>query len=276
MAKGGVGVETLSVDGKTIRIYSSGSGRPLVYLHSAFGEVGPIAVFKALEERGFAITAPELSGFGKSETITDWDSIEDVVYYLRRVLDEAGVGRAILVGSSIGGWLAAELAVWFPDRVAGLVLLDAAGLRLDEVPLMDLFMAPQDQAMAASNPRGVDLIAALQPGLEIEGDPEAAIMMHFLRAMDTVARIGYSPYLHDPKLQARLAQVKAPTLVLWGDQDGLIPLAYGEAYASGIEGAHLEVIADSGHLPALEQPLAVADAIARFSEKLPDTAEVGA
>jgi pimeloyl-ACP methyl ester carboxylesterase len=269
-------METLSVDGRSVRVYSAGEGRPIVYFHSALGEVGPIALFTALKERGFAITAPELSGFGKSEAITDWDSIEDVVYYLRQVLDEAGVGRAIMAGSSLGGWLAAELAVWFPERVAGLVLLDAAGLRLEEAPLMDIFMATQDQSMAATNPRGVDLIAALQPGLEIDGDPEAAIMMHFLRAMDTVARVGYSPYLHDPKLRARLAQVKAPTLVLWGDQDGFIPLAYGEAYAAGIEGARLEVIADSGHLPALEQPIAVAEAIARFSEKLPETTGVGA
>jgi pimeloyl-ACP methyl ester carboxylesterase len=269
-------VETLNVDGKSVRVYTSGQGRPLVYLHSALGEVGPIEFLQALEGRGFAVTAPELSGFGRSEPIIEWDSIEDVIYYLRRVLDEAGVDRAIVAGSSLGGWLAAELAVWFPDRVAGLVLLDAAGLRLDEAPLMDIFMATQDQAMAASNPLGVDLVAALQPGLELEGDPETAMTMHFLRAMDTVARVGYSPYLHDPKLRARLAHVNTPTLVLWGDQDGFIPVSYGEAYVAGIEGARLEVIAQCGHLPALEQPIAAADAIARFSEKLPAIAGVGA
>jgi pimeloyl-ACP methyl ester carboxylesterase len=264
-------MDTVTIDGKSVRVYSGGDGTPLVYFHSAFGEVGPIELFRALEGRGFAVTAPELSGFGKSEPIKEWDSIEDVIYHLRRVLDELGLERPIIAGASLGGWLAAELAVWFPNRVAGLVLIDAAGLRVEGAPIMDLFMAPQDETMAAVNPNGVDLIAALEPGLDLDGDRDAAVMFHFLRAMDTVARVGYSPFLHDPKLPARLVHVEAPTLILWGAQDGLIPAAHAEAYAA-IPGARVEMLDGCGHVPALEKPDVVADAIARFAETVPDIA----
>jgi pimeloyl-ACP methyl ester carboxylesterase len=258
-------MESLSIDGCPVRVFTSGAGKPLVYLHSGSGEVGPIALFGLLEEQGFRITAPELPGFGMSPPVGDWDSIEDVVFFLRRFLDEAGLDRVTLVGSSIGGWLAAELAVWFPNRVDALVLIDAAGLRVEDAPVMDVFMASPDEMTAASNPNGFDLVAALSPGLDLGDDPEASIMMHFMRAMDSLARVGYSPYLHDPRLRPRLPHVTAPTLVLWGAQDGLVPVAHGEVYAAEIPNARLEIIDGCGHNPALENPEAVAAAITSFA-----------
>src|SRR5438105_10161862 len=106
-------MESLSVDGKTARLHRQGVGQPLVYLHSGFGEVGALPFFAELERAGFEVLAPELPGFGASDPAPDWHHVEDAVFHLRLVLDALAVDRAVLVGSSLGGWLAAALAVWF-------------------------------------------------------------------------------------------------------------------------------------------------------------------
>jgi pimeloyl-ACP methyl ester carboxylesterase len=85
-----------------------------------------------------------------------------------------------------------------------------------------------------------------------------------LKAMEATAKVGWNPYLHDPKLEGRLGRVTAPTLVLWGRQDGLVPLAYGERWRDRIAGARLEVIEECGHLPPVERPVEFADAVLRF------------
>lgn len=253
-------MDRLTVDGLTCRVHRAGPGseRPLVYLHSGFGEVGPLPLFDALGDAGFAVTAPELPGFGRSDPPPPgWHAIEDIVFHLRQLLDACGLEQPVVVGSSLGGWLAAELAVWFPRRVAALVLIDAAGLRVDGAPVFDLFAARPADTMRRALPNGDDLLAWLAPSLEGDDDPQAPLL-HLLHASEATARLGWNPFLHDPKLAARLPSVKAPTLVLWGAEDGIIPRAHGETYASSIPSARLEVLAGCGHLPALEQPGEVA------------------
>ena len=262
-------IGTFSVDGYSARLYRSAnlpepgsgisapSGVPVVYLHSGFGEFGELPLFSSLEARGLSVFAPEMAGFGYSEPINDWHHLSDVVFYLRRVLDTLGVARAVLLGSSLGGWLAAELAVWFPERVAGLVLLDALGLYVEGSPVFELFGAPLDQLVERVLPNGGDLMELLAPAIAGDTDPNAPLV-HFLRAFDRFALIGWNPFLHDPKLAQRLEVVASPTLVLWGRRDGIVPLVHGSAYADALAGARLEVIEDCGHLPALERPEVVA------------------
>jgi pimeloyl-ACP methyl ester carboxylesterase len=231
---------------------------PLLYLHSGFGEAGALPLFDHLVDAGFRVTAPPLPGFGESGPAHDCHRIEDAVFQLRPLLDE----RPVVVGSSLGGWLAAELAVWFPDRVRALVLLDAVGLRLDGAPIFDIFSARHPETMRRVLPHGGDLLELLKPAYDA-ADPSAALL-HLFNASEATARLGWNPFLHDPKLLGRLPGVTAPTLVVWGADDGVVPLAHGEAYAAAIPDARLEVIVGCGHLPALEQPAAVADLAADF------------
>jgi len=252
-------LRTLDVDGVRIRHLRVGEGVPLVYLHSAFGEVGGLPVFTALARAGFEVHAPELPGFGHSDAVTSWQSIADVVFTLRRILDRLDVGPAVLVGSSLGGWLAAEIAVWFPERVRALALLSPLGLRIDGAPIFEIFGASDDvllpRLLAGSPALAEHLGEALARPAGTDPDPDPlALPLHLFRAMEATARIGWNPYLHDPRLPERLGLIGAPAVVVRGDRDGILPRAHASAYASAIRGARLAELPDCGHLPALERP----------------------
>lgn len=261
-------MDTVLVDGKRIRVHRQGAGQPIFYLHSGTGEVGRTEFFDRLAAAGWEVVVPELPGFGKSDPAPEWRSIEDVVFHLRRVIDVLELRSAVVIGMSLGGWLAAELAVWFPERVRALVLIDAAGLRVEGAPVYSVFPGPGWDAaemMRRSNPHGVDFQKVLAGMDEGGGEPDPqAQLLQGLGNMEVIARIGWNPYLEDPKLPARLASVTAPTLVLWGAEDELVPRAHGERYAQLIPGAALRIVPESGHTPALEQPVRTAALIAEF------------
>lgn len=258
-------MDTFTVDAKTARVHRAGpdGGLPLLYLHSGFGEVGAIDLFAELADAGFRVTAPELAGFGRSDPAPDWHRIEDAVFHLRRVVDALGLDAPTVLGSSLGGWLAAELAVWFPERVGALVLAGAAGLRVEGSPVHDLFAARQSETLQRVLPHGGDLLGLLAPAIAGDDDPNA-VLLHLFHAGEATARIAWNPFFHDPKLAARLPLVSAPTLVVWGADDGVVPVAHGEAYAAGIRGARLEILDGCGHLPALERPAELAALVAAF------------
>lgn len=267
-------MESVTVDGRRIRVHVEGTGRPLVYLHSGSGEVGPMPVFAQLAAAGFRVLVPELPGFGESDKAPDWRGVDDVVLHLRRVFDVLELDAAVVVGSSFGGWLAAELAVWFPERVRALVLADAVGLRLDGAPISDVFGGPGsviEELLARANPHGRDMAALMAPLFEPEA-PADLPLRYQIRGMEVLARVGWNPYLHNPRLLGRLPLITAPTLVLWGAQDTLVPVAHGERYAAAIPGARLVTVPECGHLPAIEQPGITAELIAAFvSEQLAPT-----
>lgn len=258
-------MDTLQVDEQRIRVYRQGTGRPLLYIHSGAGEVGPIPFFAELEAVGFEVIVPELPGFGHSDAALGWHHITDVVFHLRRTMEALGLDRVVLAGCSVGGWLAAELAAWFPERFEALVLISALGLRVEGAPVYDLFGGPgttQEDGMARANPHGLDMLAVLGPVIASE-DPEE-IALHFLRSSTALARMGWDPYMHDPKLLDRLRAANLPTLVIWGADDGVVPVAHGEAYAAALSNVRLEVLAECGHGPILEHPEKVASMIAKL------------
>ncbi len=276
VTRGGAdGYGFLDVDGTKIRVYRAGaaSGRALVYLHSGAGEVGPLPFFDQLAEAGFGVIVPEFPGFGASDSaVPPWHSLEDAVFHLRRVMDLVADGAVPVVGSSFGGWLAAEIAVWFPERVSSLVLIDAVGLRIEGVPVFNVFGTPgvdtQEEMMQRGNPHGFDALSAIAPAMsDTDVDPEIKIALHFVKGQAAMARIGWNPYLHDPRLLARLKLVSAPTLVLWGEDDGLAPREHADAFVAEIPNSQFEVIPTTGHNPALEAPGVVAKQIAAFLEK---------
>ncbi len=253
-------MQVVDVDGKKVRTFRTGHGRNLVYLHSGFGEGGPLELFHALAAKGFAVTAPLLPGFGGSDPANEWHRIEDVVFFLRRLFVALGVERPVLMGSSLGGWLAAELAIWFPEKVAGLVLVDAFGLRVEGHPIFEVFGSPPREVSRRAFPKGGDVVPFVRGVLE-EPDAPDALRLHFFSALEATARIGWNPYLHDPKLLGRLGFVEAPTLVVWGADDGIVPVEHGRVFSESISGARLEVVEGCGHLPALEAPELLAEKV---------------
>lgn len=252
----------VDVRGRPTQVLRKGAGDPVLYLHSATGETWWTDFDDALASAGFDLIHPAHPGYEASQGLAEMEDIHDLAFHTLDLLDALGVERVAIVGSSMGGWLAAELAVYAPERVRSLVLVDAAGIGSPAVDmwvvkppeLAEYLFCDQEHWMAQLL-RAIDLDA---------GMPPAEILMPLLQSMEAGARIGWNPYMHDPKLAGRLHRVKAPTLIVWGNQDGFIPLEQGERYAELIAGARLETLEGCGHLPVLERPDELARLVTGF------------
>jgi pimeloyl-ACP methyl ester carboxylesterase len=247
----------LTVRGARVHLLSAGSGEPLLYLHGA----GPTNVWLPFHARLAArchLLAPDLLGFGQSDR-PDWlDDVQDYAVHYLDLLDVLGLERVHLVGLSLGGWIAAELAVWASHRLKSLTLVDAAGLYLPGYEVSDLFTLSYEQTMRLlfEDP------AVAERVLAVPETPELAAQR--LKGQVTLARVAWNPYLYSPKLMQRLHRIQTPTLVLWGERDRLFPVAMGEAWATAITGTRLEVVPGCGHTPPVEQPGRTAEIVADF------------
>jgi pimeloyl-ACP methyl ester carboxylesterase len=232
--------------GTRLALREAGSGPPLLFLDGPLGATWSSA-HDRLAER-FRVLAPDAPGTGGSESC-DWlAGADDLAFLYLDLLDALGLERVRLVGVSVGGWVAAEMAVFGAARVERLVLTDAAGLRVAGGPVADPFAVP---------PAGLGRLLFHDPALvgEWESRPETPESLErSYRERAALARLAWSPFFHDPKLARRLHRVTASTLVLWGAEDRLIPAAHGEAYAELIPGARLELVPECGHLPHVERP----------------------
>ena len=239
------------------RVLIAGSGDPLLYLHGAGGlHWDP---FLDGLSAGHRVIAPEHPGFGQSQGLEHVEDLWDLVLYYNELLDALGVARATVVGHSFGGMVAAELAANNPERVDRLVLIAPIGLWLDEHPVPDISGIPAAQlpGLILADPTGP--LAAMLPAPD-PTDPES-----LLAAVNNITSILQFIWpLPDKGLSKRLYRVNAPTLLVWGRQDGLVHPAYGDAFAAAIADARLEVVDGAGHLPQLEQPGPVAAAVSAF------------
>ncbi len=266
----------LKVDSNEIRVHRQGSGpTQVVYFQSGAGEFCQLPFFDRLAEGGLEVIVPELPGFGGSAPPTPrWRGVDDAVYHLKRTIDLLSPkGRLVLAGSSFGGWLAAEVATWFAERFDALVLISPVGLRIDGKPIFNIFGVPdienhQAELDRRSNPNGVDLLRILSPSFA--GTGQDAPLLHFLRSFTVVAQLGWNPYLHNPRLRDRLAAIRAKTLVLQGEVDGIIPKEHATFYAHEIAGAKLMMIPECGHMPVLEKPDLTARLILDFLSLKPN------
>jgi pimeloyl-ACP methyl ester carboxylesterase len=251
----------INADGRQTQVLRGGSGEPLVYLHSAIGETLWLPFHQTLSDH-FDLIAPAHPGFGLSAGYEEIDNIEDVVFHYLDLFETLKLDRFNLVGSSLGGWIAAEFAVRYPERIKHLVLVDAAGLWLDAWPIPDFFTKLQDplalRALLLSKPDS--FFGDLLFPTEIDDDRIEMV----LKAMQTTARLGWNPFMHNPKLQRRLKRITSPTLILWGADDRPLAPAYAEAYQKAIRGSQLKIIADCGHLPMFEQESQFVESVRDF------------
>lgn len=260
---GAVAVErvTLDLGGGTI-VQVGGTGPALLLLHGEGGTSAWGAVHEALADT-FTVYAPVAPGFGGTE-LPDWvDSVEDLSFHHVDLLGALGLRRPLVLGVSLGGWMALDLAVRRPDLVGGVVLVGALGLRPAE-PVPDLFMlaAPLAQGYLSSS---LDA-AAVDP---LTGSIEAATALWAEQGAQ--ARLMWErPY--DRRLARRLHHVTCPALVLWGGADRLLPVSHGHelARALGLDGAM--VIDGAGHLATVDAPAEVAAATAAFARRVVEVA----
>jgi pimeloyl-ACP methyl ester carboxylesterase len=241
-----------------VHLLRGGAGEPVLFLHAAGGAGTWLPFHERLAGAGFEVIAPDHPGFGKSDEFPEEDSIDDLVFHYLDVLDALGLDKAHVVGASFGGWIAAELAVYAPHRIGSLSLLSAAGLRLPEHPVADLFLTPPAKlpALLFHTPPA--------PAPKSDGPLDLDAVIAAYREATSLARFTWVPYMSDPKLERRLRRITAPTLVVAPSDDRLIPVAHAQRYAERIAGATYAEVPDCGHAMYFEKPAEFAAVVTAF------------
>jgi len=243
----------VDVRGRATEVRRGGDGPPLLYLHAIGGDTDGLPALDALAAERDVIM-PMHPGFAGSAGLEQIDSIEDLAFHYADVLDALDLDTVDVIGTSYGGWIAAEIACRWPERVRRIVLAGAAGLWLDEAPMAELFGAePAELAERLFLDQSLPQAQLLRMLKDI-GDLPDEILLPQANAVAAAARVAWNPYFHNPKLPGRLHRVTMPALVIWGRNDGLIPLAHGERWRQLLSDARLAVVERAGHLPILEQP----------------------
>jgi pimeloyl-ACP methyl ester carboxylesterase len=235
-----------------------GKGAPLLFLHGAGGAGVWLPFMAALSER-YHVIVPDHPGFGRSDK-PDWlDQLSDLAYFYLDFIDALGLDRVHLVGNSLGGWIAAELAVRNTRRLRTLTLIGAAGLHVNGVPKGDIFLWPPEERVRNLF---VDQRFADERLAQVPSEEQTDII---LKNELTTADLAWQPRLHDPQLRKWLHRIDLPTLIVWGDSDKVFPIPYGEEYRRLIKGSRLEVLRACGHLPHVEQADAFVTVFNRFA-----------
>jgi pimeloyl-ACP methyl ester carboxylesterase len=250
-----IAIGNLSLEGTRI-----GAGPPLLFLHGG-DYVRQNRPFLERLGRHWRVLAPRHPGFGHSPRPDGFRTIHDLAYLYLDLLDQQDLRDVLLVGSSFGGWIALELAVRCCARLGRLVLIDALGVKFggrEERDIADIYALPEEELRR----RTFRDPAAVVPDYTQLADAEIEAVVHDRQA---TALYGWRPYMHDPALRQWLHRVTVPSLVLWGEDDGIVTPEYGRKLAAVLPAARFETIAEAGHYPQIERPDAVAAAIARFA-----------
>src|SRR5262245_34307218 len=240
----------IDVGGTKVHTLIGGRGDPLLVLHGAGGHRGWRRWMAALA-RSYTVYAPTHPGFGHSDA-ADWmESIDDLARFYLWFLDEVGLSRVHLLGHSIGGWTAAEMATMHPGAIELLILVAPAGLKPDEGEILDVFYYPPEELLGYT----VHDRASIPEWAELFGQPPTPAEVEIAtRNREMTARLTWKPYMFNPRLPHFLPRVTTPTLIVWGRQDRIIPVVCGEQYARGLQNARLFVMDSCGHLPPIEKP----------------------
>jgi pimeloyl-ACP methyl ester carboxylesterase len=247
----------LDVRGTPVHLQRDGEGAPLVFLHGA-GTGGRWLAFQAALAERFDVLAPIHPGHGGTPAAEWIEEVSDLAFHYLDLLDALGLDAVHLVGASLGGWIAAEIAVMASHRLRSLVLIDPVGLKVEGWIYPFLFGMDLPEVVTTVFHRP-EVALALAPR-----DHSVDTLVELYRQNTALARVAWNPYLYNPRLRRRLVRIAAPTLLAWGEHDRLAPLACAEAWRQEIAGARLVTFAHSGHLPHLEEAGAVAGAVIEF------------
>lgn len=239
--------DTLTVNGTAIRLLRGGPANapPLLFLHGAGGHTGWMRLLDELAE-DFAVFAPEHPGFGRSDDPPWLDEVGDLAYFYLDILAALGLDGVHLVGTSLGGWIAAELAVRNDTRLKSLTLVGAVGIPAGGNPIDDIFRMSVEENLRR-------FYADPERAAQRLGDMAKLDAMLYAKNRSTVTRLAYRPRFFNPGLAKWLHRISVPTLLVYGEKDGLVPPRFGEAYRAAIPGSRLVVLENAGHAPFDEQ-----------------------
>jgi pimeloyl-ACP methyl ester carboxylesterase len=241
--------QTIAIGTCRIGLHRLGRGAPVLILHGGGGPAPWLPLSERLAE-SHEVLLPEHPGFGESDQ-PDWlSTVSDLAYFYLDFIDQLRLGPVDIVGHSLGGWIAAEMAIRCPHPLRTLTLVAAAGIEVAGVERGDNFLwSPGELMSRLYHDPGV---AAASLGRFLEQDEQ----LTWLRNQRILARLVWSPRWNNPELKKWLCRIRIPTRIVWGERDQLFPPAYGRAYAALIRDARLTVFPDCGHVPHVEQAAA--------------------
>ena len=256
-------LKTVDTKKVPVRYYEAGEGEALVFLHGAGGLTATDPLLLKLAQR-YHIYAPLLPGYGDSDEAPELRDMLDFTLHGWDVIEALGLKNPILVGHSMGGMIAAEMAALAPNDVSRLVLICPAGLWMDEHPLPDMFsLMPYEMPKFLFH--DVEKGAAILTAGRNVSDPNflQTYLINNARQLGMAGKILFP--IPERGLAGRLYRVKAKTVIVWGESDRMVPPIYGPAFRDAITGAMLVTVPDAGHMVGLEQTDAVAGAIDKLA-----------
>jgi pimeloyl-ACP methyl ester carboxylesterase len=240
-----------------VEVTEDGAGRPFLLLHGGAGPQSVAGFGELLAAQGARAIVPVHPGFGGTPRPEQLHSMRELALIYLQLLDQLDLAGVTVIGNSVGGWIAAEMAIHASPRIAGVVLVDAGGLEVRDHPAADFFALTPDQVtdLAYYRPEKFRVDVAALP------DQAKAAMAGNRAALQAYTAAGMT----DPELLGQLSSVRVPALVVWGAADRIYPPEHGEAFAKAIPGAQLIVLDEAGHLPQLETPQALLAAVLDFA-----------
>lgn len=242
-----------------IELTRRGKGKPLLLLPSEEA-LEPDAPFVDELAKKFEVIIPQAPGYGRSNR-PDWiTNMDDISYIYLDLIEKLDLKKLTVMGFSLGGWIAAEMATKDDSRIAKLVLVDAYGIKVGgpyDRDIADMWLEHPKKVMER---KWFDVEKGKRDFPAMPEDKLAIIA----RNIETTARLCWEPYMHNPRLKLRLHRIQVPSLVIWGKNDGIVSTDYGKAYSKLIKGAKFAAIAKAGHYPHLEQPAAFMTAVSSF------------
>ena len=243
--------ETVELAGSQVQLVKGGSGEPLLLLHDEMGHHTWLRYHEALAQR-HTLLVPSHPGYGGSEHLEWIRSMRDMAGWYLDALNDLGLGNVNVVGLSLGGWLAAEMATMYPQQFKKLVLVDPPGILPPSGEIYDMFLSTATEyiADAVLDPAATPEFPQVCPD---EPTPEQVEAWEVARQQSSL--LAWKPYMYDPALPHLLRRArKVPTLIVWGKEDRIVPLSVGEAYHEAMPESRLELIDSCGHRPEIERP----------------------
>jgi pimeloyl-ACP methyl ester carboxylesterase len=259
LSDGMIASQRMTIHGIDLEVLRGGHGDPIVLLHG-MRSLTTASRFPTLLAAHGAVVAPSCPGFGTSPRPKDFDTVYDLVQLQRALLDGLPQESITLVGLSFGGWLAAEVAAQGHPRLSRLVLVDPVGIKIGDretADILDVFNRSPAQVRRAAW-HDPDRFA---PDFDAMEDAE---IVRFAREWESLCLYAWNPYMYNPRLPRWLGRIGVPSMVVWGESDGIVTPDYGRAFARLIPGARFTTIAGAGHHPEIERPEELAALIGSF------------
>ena len=248
----------IEIAGGKVQMLRAGSGRPLFVLHHDIGNPGWLPFYDTLAG-SFAVQVPSHPGFGKSERPEWMRTVRDMAMLYQSLLQKLSIGPVTMVGLGFGGWIAAEIAMMCHHSLSHMVLVNPLGFQPRQGDILDQFLVNTIDYVRAgfeNQDKYVELYTA---------EPTLDQLEQWEINREMTSRIAYKPYMYDQTLPQLIGGVSAPTLIVWGAHNRIVPIVCGEQYREAIPGARLETISGAGHFLEVEKPAELAKLVRDFA-----------